>query len=53
MSVFWNTLEKLDRAVILAAQKIEALTGKESFRASEEKRVEHVRPPQKAITFDA
>ncbi len=53
MNALWTTLEVLDRTLFSAAKKLEDLRGKEPFRAQEEKRIEHVRPPQKAITFDA
>ncbi|HXS19169.1 MAG TPA: hypothetical protein VN764_18350 [Polyangiaceae bacterium] len=53
MKALWNSLEQLDRALFKGAQRVEQLRKQSSFRARMEQSVEEVRPPQKAIRFDA
>ena len=53
MRALWTSLEILDRALFASVEKVEHLRKKESFRARAEKSVEEIRPPQKAIQFDA
>ncbi len=52
MKAIWNSLELLDRALFLGAEKVESLAKKKSFRSRIEKSIEDVRPPQTAIQFD-
>ncbi len=53
MRALWVGLEKLDHALFSGAAKIERLRKKDAFRARMEQSVDDVRPPQKAIRFDA
>lgn len=53
MRALWNTLESLDRAVFTLSEKVEKARGKATFRKRAEESVEDIRPPQKAIQFDA
>lgn len=53
MRVFWDNIEKLDRTVFAALDKIATMRGKPTFRAQIQEDMEKVRAPQKAITFDA
>lgn len=53
MRAFWDLIEVTDRAAILALDKVDGLLKRGKFRTRVEKAVEHVRPAQKAITFDA
>ncbi len=52
MRAFWNALEIADRTSFLALDKLDESLGRPRFRARSEKAIEHVRPPQKAITFE-
>ena len=53
MRAFWDNIEKLDRTVFAALDKVSNLRGKATFRARIEEDMAKVRAPQKAITFDA
>lgn len=53
MRTFWETAERLDRAAIFLLDKVRKVRKQESFRESAEQAVEHVRPAQRAIQFDA
>lgn len=52
MRALWTTFEIADRASFLALDKLDKLLGRGDFRSRTEKAIDHVRPPQKAITFD-
>lgn len=52
MNILWNTLEKLDRAAFVTLDKVDTWLGRDNYRKRTEKAVEHVRAPQKAISFD-
>lgn len=53
MKALWDSLEKLDRALFKGAERVDKLRKKATFRARMEQSVEDIRPPQKAIQFDA
>jgi len=53
MKALWNGLEKLDRALFKGAERLENWRKKDSYRARMEHSVEEIRPPQRAIQFDA
>lgn len=53
MRAFWDNVEKFDRTVFSALDKLRKTRNKPSFRSQIESEMEQVRAPQKAITFDA
>jgi len=53
MHALWKAIEILDSAAFDALDRWDAWRKKDAYRKRVEKAVEHVRTPQKAITFDA
>jgi hypothetical protein len=52
MRAIWIAFETLDRATFVTLDKVDKWLGRETFRERTEKAVSHVRPAQKAITFE-
>lgn len=52
MHALWTLLEKTDRAVLHALERIDRLRKQEPYFARIQKQTAEVRPPQRVIEFD-